>query len=269
LKEPIRVVPGGKSFLAWIGGKRLLANQIIKLAPPHKTYVEVFAGAGWMLFKKSESDVEIINDANQELITLYRVIKFHLEEFLRQFKWLLVHRDEFERLKKVPADTLTDIQRAARFYYIMRCGYGARLRAPSWGVSTTSRPRLNLVRMEEDLSDTHLRLARVHIERAHYSECLTRFDRAHTWFYLDPPYYKCEDYYGKGLFERADFDRLAKQLAGIKGKFALSINDHPAIRECFKDFRANEVSTRYSVASGRSGTAGKNKPVVELVFTNY
>lgn len=268
-QRKIEVVPGGKSFLAWVGGKSLLAEQIIALAPPHQAYVEVFAGAGWMLFKKTESHVEIINDLNADLITLYRVIKFHLEEFLRQFKWMLVHRDEFERLKKVPAETLTDIQRAARFYFLMKNAYGARLTNPSFGVSTTSRPRFNLARIEEDLSEAHLRLSRVQIERQTYADCISRFDRAGTWFYIDPPYYECENYYGKGLFERADFERLAKQLATIKGKFALSINDHPVIRKTFADFTCHEVNTRYTVASGRSGTAGKNKPVVELVFTNY
>jgi DNA adenine methylase len=123
--------------------------------------------------------------------------------------------------------------------------------------------------MEEDLSEAHLRLSRVHIDRQHYSECLDRYDRVHTWFYIDPPYYECENYYGKGLFERADFDRLARRLAKAKGRFSLSINDHPVIRETFKAFKLTEVATRYPLASGRSGTAGKNKPVVELVFTNY
>jgi len=76
------------SFLAYMGGKSLLARKIIPKIPEHKCYVEVFAGAAWLLFKKEEntSDVEIINDINLDLITLYRVVKHHLEEFIRYFK---------------------------------------------------------------------------------------------------------------------------------------------------------------------------------------
>jgi hypothetical protein len=67
-----------KSPLAWLGGKSRLANQIIDRIPAHTTYVEVFAGAAWVLFKKPESKVEIINDINRDLVTLYRCVKHHL-----------------------------------------------------------------------------------------------------------------------------------------------------------------------------------------------
>jgi len=151
----------GKSFLAWIGGKSHLADRIIPLMPPHKCYCEVFAGAAWMLFKKPESKVEIINDINADLVTLYRVVRHHLDEFIRYTRWILVAREEFERFKATPADTMTDVQRAVRFYYLIKCGFGARLRAPPFGVSATQPPRFNLLRIEEELSAAHLRLARV------------------------------------------------------------------------------------------------------------
>lgn len=161
-----------KSFLAYMGGKSLLANKIIPKVPEHKCYVEVFAGAAWMLFKKEEarSEVEIINDINLDLVTLYRVIKHHLEEFIRYFKWLLVSRDEFIRFRAENPETLTDIQKAVRFYYLLKLGYAARINNPSFSIATTSRPRLNLLRIEEELSAVHLRLARVYIENKDYAE---------------------------------------------------------------------------------------------------
>lgn len=58
---------------------------------------------------------EVLNDIDRDLVTLFRVLQGHLEEFLRFFKWALVSRDEFERLLRVEPDTLTDIQRAAWF----------------------------------------------------------------------------------------------------------------------------------------------------------
>ena len=109
-----------KSLLAYLGGKHLLAPKIIKRIPAHTCYCEVFAGAAWVLFTKEESKVEILNDINIELVTLYRVVKHHLEEFIRYLKWILVARDEFERFKKEDPETLTDIQRAVRFYFLLK-----------------------------------------------------------------------------------------------------------------------------------------------------
>ncbi|MBF0457602.1 MAG: DNA adenine methylase [Nitrospirae bacterium] len=86
-----------KSFLSYLGGKSLLTKQIIPKMPEHTCYCEVFAGAAWMLFKKEESQVEIINDINHDLVTLYRVVKHHLDEFARYFRHILIARDEFDR----------------------------------------------------------------------------------------------------------------------------------------------------------------------------
>lgn len=254
----------GKSFLSWVGGKSRLSSQIIPLMPEHQCYCEVFGGAGWVLFKKPESKAEVLNDFNRDLVTLYRVIQNHLEEFLRYFKWVLVSRDEFERLNSANADSLTDIQRAARFYYLVKTSFGSRVNRPTLGTSTTSKPRLNLLRLEEDLSAAHLRLSRVQIENLPYAELIRRYDRKHTLFYIDPPYYGCEDYYGDGMFSRDDFIQLRDQLGSVKGKFILSINDHPDIRNIFGQFVVREVSTRYSV-----GHNSKNSTVNELLFMNY
>ena len=247
-----------------MGGKSLLANKIVAKIPPHSCYCEVFAGAAWLLFKKEESEVEIINDINVDLVTLYRVVKHHLEEFIRYFKWVLVARDEFERFKAEMPETLTDIQRAVRFYYLLKSGYGARIHHPSFSSATTSRPRLNLLRIEEELSAVHLRLSRVYIENKPYESILTRFDKPSTFFYLDPPYYGCEDYYGPGIFYRDDFAKLRDRLCTLQGKFVMSINDTKEIRDLYREFCIEEVNTSYSCAG-----ADKKKRVTELLIRNY
>ncbi len=252
-----------KSPLAWLGGKSRLANQIIDRIPTHTAYVEVFAGAAWVLFKKPESKVEIINDINRDLVTLYRCVKHHLPALIEQFKWLLVAREEFERFIKTPPETLTDIQRAARFYYISKSSFGARLTNPSWGVATTTHPRLNLLRIEEDLSQAHLRLSRTHIECKPYAEVITRFDKPDTFFYIDPPYWDCESDYGKGIFSKADFGTLAGLLDKVQGKFIMSLNDTQGVRDTFANFKIEQVKTRYSVS------AGKNTEVGELLIKNF
>lgn len=252
------------SFLAYLGGKSLLSRRIIQRIPEHKCYCEVFAGAAWVLFRKEESEVEIINDINSELVTLYRVIKLHLDEFIRYFRWILAAREEFERFKKEQPETLTDVQKAVQFYYLMKLGYASKIPNPTFGLSPTQPPRLNLLRIEEELSAVHLRLSRVYVENLRYGRMIERADRPSTFFYLDPPYYGYEDAYGKGLFSKDDFEALGVILKGIRGKFMLSINDIPEIREVFKSFYIEEVNTSYT-ASG----ANRRKHVTELLISNY
>lgn len=222
-----------KSFLSYLGGKSLLAGRIVPMIPKHTCYCEVFAGAAWMLFKKPESEVEIIKDINIDLTTLYRVVKHHLEAFIQYLKWILISRDEFKRFMIEEPESLTDIQRAVRFYYLLRNSYGAKVAKQSFNINTTRPSGFNLLRIEEELSEVHLRLSRVYIENRHYSKIFERFDKPHTFFYIDPPYHGCENDYGAGLFSREDFSLMADILRGIKGKFIMSINDVPDIRTLF------------------------------------
>lgn len=71
----------------WLGGKSRLAKRVIERIPEHRCYCEPFAGAAWMLFRKPESPVEVINDLNRDIITLYRCLQWHLEEFVRFRNW--------------------------------------------------------------------------------------------------------------------------------------------------------------------------------------
>lgn len=138
--------------IPWIGGKRRLAKEILPLFPEHTCYAEPFCGAAALYFLKKQSEVEVLNDINGELVNLYRVIKSHLDEFIRQFRWSLASREMFKWLQITPEDTLTDIQRAARFYYLQKLAFGGKVADQNFGTATTSPPRFNLLRIEEDLS---------------------------------------------------------------------------------------------------------------------
>jgi DNA adenine methylase len=263
LSQPSMVATAGKSPLAWLGGKSKLAETIIERIPAHTAYCEVFAGAAWVFFKKPPSKVEIINDINRELTTLYRCVQHHLPELVAQFRWLLVSRDEFDRFMKTPPDTLTDIQRSARFYYLAKTAFGAKISGATFGIAATGAPRINLLRIEEDLSAAHLRLSRVFIENRPYQDVIKRFDKAGTFFYIDPPYWDCENDYGKGLFAKSDFEGLAVLLDGCKGKFIVSLNDTPQVRAIFCNFQVEKVKTKYSIGQGAPIDVG------ELLISNY
>lgn len=249
------------SPLAYIGGKSILSKKIIEMMPKHKLYAEVFAGGAWVFYRKEPSKYEAINDIDSDLVAFYRVLQNHLEEFFKQFRWLLSSREWFKDYKsQMEASGLTDIQRAARYYYLQRLSFGGRVRNRSFGADPMSRPRINLLRMEQDLSDVHLRLAGATIENLPWHEFVKRYDRSETFFYIDPPYYKAP-YYNHNLGIE-DYAEMAKVLAGINGKFILSLNDCPEIRELFKAFDMIPVKLNYTVAKNQQ-TVGK-----ELLIKN-
>lgn len=110
------------SPIKWVGGKSRFRTRIVSLLPEHTCYVETFAGAVWVLFAKPPSDVEILNDIDEELVTFFRILREKPEELIASFEWELVARAEFERLAALDPTTLTDIQRAHRFYYLIMAG---------------------------------------------------------------------------------------------------------------------------------------------------
>jgi DNA adenine methylase len=247
-------------IIPWLGGKRRLADIIIPRFPPHRCYVEVFAGGAALYFLRQPAEVEVINDVNGDVINLYRVVQNHLEEFVRQFKWALSSREIFKWMKSTPCETLTDIQRAARFYYLQHQAFGGRVQGQTWGTATTA-PAMNLLRIEESLSAAHLRLASAYIERLDWKDCIKRYDREHSFFYMDPPYWQTEGY---GVpFDWAEYETMATLMRTIKGKAMLSINDHPDIRQCFEGFHVVEVPIKYTVGGGQ----GVDR--IELIISNW
>lgn len=248
-------------IIPWIGGKRRLADLLIPRFPAHKCYVEVFAGGAALYFLRPPADVEVINDINGELVNLYRVVKHHLEEFVRQFKWALSSREVFKWIQDTPAETLTDVQRAARFYYLQHQCFGGKVQGQTWGTATTA-PPVNLLRIEEQLSTAHLRLADTFVERLHWKACIERYDRPHTFFYLDPPYWQTEGYGVPFPFE--EYEAIAAAFRNLKGKAMMSINDHPDIRRCFEGMHMESLDIAYTVGGG-----GKAVDRRELVIWSW
>jgi DNA adenine methylase len=251
-----------KPIVPWIGGKRRLAKHLLPLFPEHSCYVEPFCGAAALFFLKPISKVEVINDINGDLVCLYRVVQHHLEEFCRQFKYALVSRQIYRWLNQTPPEVLTDIQRAARFFYLQKMGFGGKVDGRTFGTATTSPPRLNLNRIEEDLSQAHMRLARVYVEHLPWDVCMNKYDRPGTLFYLDPPYWQTEGYGVDFPFEQ--YESLADIMRNITGKAILSINDHPDIRRVFDGFPMESIGINYTVGGGGRGAARR-----ELIIRNW
>ncbi len=252
----------------WLGGKRNLASRIIRIldATPHTTYAEPFVGMGGIfLRRRMRAKAEVINDLGRDIANLFRILQRHYPQFLQVLKFQLTTRAEFIRLVDTNPATLTDLERAARFLYLQRTAFGGKVSGRNFGVSKDRPARFNLTTLEPMLEDLHTRLSGVVIECLDWAEFIPRYDGPGTLFYLDPPYFGCEDDYGKAMFARADFDRLAGVLRAIKGRFLMSINDVPQIRAAFAGLTLTEVKTSYTIAPA----AGRSATRAELLISNF
>lgn len=250
----------------YLGGKKNLAAQLTDIInrTPHTTYAEVFVGMGGVFFRRRRRpQSEVINDYSRDVSNLFRILQRHYPQFLDTIRWQLSGRAEFNRLMAVDPDTLTDLERAARFLYLQRLAFGGKITGRSFGVATERSARFDLTKLAPMLEDVHDRLAGVLIECLDYQDFISRYDGPNVLFYLDPPYYGCESDYGAHLFNRDRFAAMAAQLACLQGKFLLSLNDHPAVREIFGAFHIRDVKTTYTI--GQDG----GKPVSEVIIANY
>lgn len=250
-------------LVPWIGGKRRLAKTILPMFPEHQCYVEPFCGAAALFFMKDPAKVEVLNDINGDLVSLYRVIQHHPEELIRQFKYALSSRQVFDWLKEQPTEPLTDIQRAARFYYLQKLGFGGKVAGRTFGTATTSPPRMSFTRIEEDLSLAHLRLQRVYVEHLAWDACVARYDRPHTLFYCDPPYWSTEGYGVDFPFD--NYTRMADLARSIAGRMIISVNDIPEMRQVFAGLDMQRVEIPYTVG----GTNRPKEKAGELIIRNF
>lgn len=236
--------------IPYIGGKNRLAARIIAMIPEHTTYVEPFAGGAQVLFHKAPSKVEVLNDLDGEVVNFYRVCQWHYQELARLLESMPASRKLHELTRRSNPEILTDIQRAARFLYLQKNSFGGLIVKQSFHYGVEYPSNYNPSRIRASLEAAHRRLQSVQIESLPYEEILERYDRPSTFFYLDPPYFGRKLY--KFNFEQTDFERLAERLTDLKGRFLLSLNDTPEVREIFRGFQLSGVDLAYT-AQARPG----------------
>lgn len=249
------------SFISWIGGKKLLRKKILEAFPEPKTferYIEVFGGAGWVLFSTDRhAELEVYNDINGYLVNLFRCAKYHPDALQKELEFTLMSREQFfDAKEQIKVQGLTDIQKAARFFILIKESYGTNLR----DFKGYFRNMKNAV---EYICEVSERLSTVVIENQDFEQILKTYDRTDALFYLDPPYHKAEKYYLND-FTKEDHIRLKKSLEKVIGKFILSYNDSKFIRELYSDYYILEVDRAHNLNSE------KEKPrYKELIIKNF
>jgi len=249
MESNLRPIPAVKPVAPYLGGKRGLSARIIERLQtiPHRHYVEPFIGMGGVFFRRPfYVECEVINDLNRDVANLFRVLQRHYVPLMDMLRWQVTSRAEFDRLKAAEPDTLTDLERAVRFLYLQRTAFGGKVSGRNFGISMRQ-ARFDVQQLGTILEDVHGRLSRVVVECLPWQEVIRRYDRPETLFYLDPPYWGCENDYA-AAFDRSQFQEMAHVLRSIRGRFVLSLNDCPEVRETFDDFEIEGFEVGYTVS---------------------
>ncbi|GAB6075688.1 DNA adenine methylase [Desulfurobacterium crinifex] len=256
-------------MIPYIGGKSRLASWIISQFPENytrMTYVEPFGGAGWVLFKKEKSLVEVYNDKDEMLVNLFIVLRDHFQEFRRRAHRTLYSRRIFTlAVEQIRNNYFKDnIDKAVAFAVSVVQSFSGTRHSWSYGISKKSRSE-NWLAFLRRLNEIRYRLSTVQIECLDFRKVIEKYDTPNTLFYLDPPYVGKESYYQGGFTEK-DHIELAELLKNIKGKFLLSYYPCELVEELYKDFNweTKEVSKFSSYAKERSRPRG-----TELLIRNF
>jgi DNA adenine methylase len=259
-----------KSPIKWIGGKSKSLKYLLPLIPPHEGYVEVFGGAGWLLFGKVPSKWEVLNDLDNNLSNFWNVLKSHENEFIKSFDFEVISRTIFNDYKKIyiTKEYNDNIHQAHILYYLLKAGSQSSL--PDGGGSGFGRckgkSRLRLDKVPTDIIRSHERLITVTIECQDFRDIINFYDTEKTFFYLDPPYRNSSRHsYPVGKFTDDDYTDLYNFCSNMKGDFLLSINDDPFINSLFSKFNITKTKVPYSGSPKQK----VRKKYPELIITNY
>jgi DNA adenine methylase len=262
-----------KSPVNRIGGKYQITGWLSQYMPKHVTYVEVFSGAGHLLFSKRPAPVEVLNDIDGNLISFFQVIKDteKRQRLIETLEYMPYSRALWQDVRcrwkagDLPAD---EIERAAEWFYLNRSTYGGDMATGGFSIpSTTGRnPAQSYQSAIGGLENVASRLRGVTIECLDYAEIIRRYDSEITLFYCDPPYLNAESYYGDNFTQNSHF-KLAELLHGVKGKVMLSHYANSLYDSLYKGWQRYEYE---SFKGSHKAYPGAEKPkTVECLYTNF
>lgn len=284
-----------KTPVSRVGNKSSILNILYAVFPlQYGRFVDVFGGSGSVLLGKEQIDsFEVYNDYDRNLVNLFHCMKERTMATIREIGFCnLNSREDFNSVKKFfefeefkddfyreellltelmfpppEANELNeirtritkdyDVRRATMFLKLLRYSYSS-------GCKSFASQPFDIRKLFELIKQLENRMANVVVENQDFETLIKHYDRQDTFFYADPPYFSTEDMYAVG-FNWSDHVRLKDTLSKIQGKFLLSYNDCPEIRELYKGFSMLDFSRTHSMAQRYE--AGKE--FKELLISNY
>jgi len=270
-----------KPPIRWFGGKGLIAEKIVALFPPHRLYLEPFAGSLAVLYAKSPVPIEIVNDQHQDLVNLYRVMRQWPGKFQRAVRMMLFSRDECRDGHR-PDPTLPPVERAARFFAYCWFNHGSAAGRKTISGFTSHSPNSYSEKIHQwgdakgRLPMQCARLESVVIERRDAVKLITKYEKygTDTLIYCDPPYVlggaRKDGHPYHHEMDEADHAKLASVLAACSCNVALSYYEDPLVRDLYPDHTRGGQWTWTPIDGARRNTLSQvNEPAPEVLITNY
>ena len=219
----------------YFGGKGRMLDKLYPLFPSHQVYVEPYMGGLSVLLNKPRSDIEVVNDINDEVVNFFRVVRDKHKKLTKKLSLTPYARDEYLASAPQPGDS--DIERARKLFVNVRQGWGGKIEtkptrgkwakpANSFHLDKARNNAFTFHKAAKDLYKTARRLQNVSIENSPALDVIKMYDSEHTFFYLDPPYVHSSregtDDYGEFEMSNMQHYELADVLHNVKGKVMLS-----------------------------------------------
>ena len=265
----------------WVGGKRQLLDEITPLLPKRITsYCEPFLGGGAVLFSIQPTRA-IVNDLNQDLITVYEVIRDDVESLLESLKKHENTAEYFYAIRDMDRDkevyqAMSKVERASRLIYLNKTCFNGLFRVNSSGEFNSpfghyknpniiNEPILRAV-------SKYFGASNITFYSEDFAETLKRV-RKGGFVYLDPPYDPVSDTasftgYNKGGFDRNEQIRLKQccdELTRRGVKFMLSNSATEVLNELDGEYEITIVKAKRAINSD----ASKRGAIEEVLIRNY
>ncbi len=252
-----------RSAFGYPGGKSRCAKYLLPVFPRHRHYAEVFSGAGHVLFAKQRAaGSETLNDVDADLINCHRFIRDEPERLIEALRDLPLNREQWRYFAKV-FEPETPLERAMRWYYLVRVSYGCMVGRGYQGSSANI--TANTEHWWPRIRGASERLQGVDLTVGDFEEAIGKAPKD-AFAFLDPPYVGCDVY--EYNFEIDDHDRLAACLRRHRDRlrFLLVYDADPSIVARYRGWTAiHHLAYRYTMT--RPG--GRDRFPQLLLIRNY
>jgi len=279
-------------MLSYIGGKSRIGKWIVDYYPQDmETYVETFGGMFWCFYNMDMEKYPnlkrvVYNDFNPLNYNLFQCIQ-NPTELLKaveaipcqqkgEFPTPAIYRLQFEQFQsEIFADGFEvngpDYEVAAKYAYILTSVFSGSKPETSKFIDLKGKYKSKFLTFRDKLRNekwVEKFLAITHVENMDFADVIEKYDSPTTYIYLDPPYWKTENYYSNHDFDRDDHERLANVLSKVESKYSLSYYDFDLLHQWFPKETHAWVTKDFSKAAGASSGKAQSKGT-ELLIMNY
>jgi DNA adenine methylase len=257
-----------KTPISYYGGKQTMLKHLIPLIPPHRLYTEAFAGGAALFFAKDPSEIEVINDINQNLINFYRVFRDHYKELNVRVQTTLHSRATFDFATIVYDNPLffDNITRAWAVWSLSKMGFASKLDG-TFGYDRSSNSLCKKIRFAREAFTQELskRLENTQVECTSAFKVITSRDCEDAFHFVDPPYINSDCGHYTDTFNLMDFERLLELLSAVKGKFILTMFPHEVLSEYIKEHNWRVLEVERTISASKVN----RRKQIELIVCNF